>query len=93
MKYVKSEENESDILTKNTTEKILKRHAENIRNGTVKAWKDYHKTVETVAAAWRENVKIETVTEESDESWVQVCRRATKSKSSLHKSKYQSNGG
>ena len=93
MKYVKLEENESDILTKNTTEKLLKGHAENIRNGTVKAWRQYDKTVETVAAAWRENVKNETVTEETDESWTKVCRRQTNMKSSLHKSKYKGNGG
>jgi hypothetical protein len=31
VKHVKSEENESDILRKNTTEKILKGHADNIR--------------------------------------------------------------
>ncbi len=93
LKYVKSEENESDILTKNTTEKILKGHAENIRNGTVKAWREYEKTVETVAAAWRENVKNETETEETDESWTKVCRRQTNMKSSLHKSKWKGNGG
>jgi hypothetical protein len=32
IKHVKSEENESDILTKNATEKILEGHAENVRN-------------------------------------------------------------
>ncbi len=92
IKYVKSEENESDILTKNTTEKILKGHAENIRNGTVMAWRDYEKTVEIVATAWRENVEID----ESDDKWTVVRRRPStrKIKSSLlSKPKYVKYGG
>jgi hypothetical protein len=83
IKYVKSEENESDVLTKNTTEKILEGHAENIRNGTVMAWMDYENTIEIVATAWRENVE----TQESDDSWTEVCRRPSK-KSSLRKPKH-----
>jgi hypothetical protein len=70
VKHVKSEENESDILTKNMTEKILKGHAENIRNGTVMAWMDCQKSVEMVATgAWRKNVELE----ESDNSWTEIC--------------------
>jgi hypothetical protein len=81
IKYVKSEDNESDILTKNTTEKILRKHAENIRNGTVMAWLEYEKTIEMVATAWRENVEID----ESDDTWTVVRRRpsTTRMKSSL----------
>ncbi len=92
IKHVKSEENESDILTKNTTEKILEGHAENIRNGTVMAWRDYEKTVEIVATAWRENVEID----ESDDKWTVVRRRPStrKIKSSLlSKPKYVKYGG
>jgi hypothetical protein len=59
IKHVKSVENESDILTKNATEKILEGHAENIRNGTAMAWMDYENTIEIVATAWRENVEMQ----------------------------------
>jgi hypothetical protein len=59
-KHLKSEENESDVLTKNTTEKILKGDAENLRKGTVMAWRGFPKTVEMAVTAWRETaVKIE----------------------------------
>ena len=91
VKYVKSEDNESDILTKNTIEKILKGHAENIRNGTPMAWRDYETTIDTVnsvATAWRENVENTGM----DESWIEVCHRPTR-KSSLRKSKHGSIGG
>jgi hypothetical protein len=85
IKYVRSEDNESDILTKNTTEKILDTHAKNIRNGTLMAWREYPKAIETVAAAWRENVKN---VSDTNESWTKVRRRPTKNQSSLRKSKY-----
>jgi hypothetical protein len=88
VKYVKSEKNESDILTKNTIEKILTAHALNIRDGTVMAWMDYQGAIETVAAAWKENV----VRDESDESWIEVCRRPVRLKSSLRNNpKYWNN--
>ncbi len=70
-------------MTKNTTEKILEGHAENIRNGTVMAWMDYENTIEIVATAWRENVEIQ----ESDDSWTEVCRRPSKKSSLLRKPK------
>jgi acylphosphatase len=79
---VKSEENESDILTKNAMEKILEGHAKNVRNGTVMAWMDYENTIEIVATAWRENVEMQ----ESDDLWTEVCQRPSK-KSSLRKPK------
>ena len=91
MKFVKSENNESDICTKNTPEKLLKGHAENIRNGTMRSWREYETTVETVAGVWRENVKNHE-SNESDkpsESWIEVCHRSrVRSKSILRKSKY-----
>ena len=90
VKFVRSEDNESDILTKNTVEKILKGHAENIRNGTPMAWRDYANTIDTVnsvATAWRENVESAGM----DKSWIEVCRRPTK-KSSLRKSSHGSIG-
>jgi hypothetical protein len=84
IKFVRSEDNESDILTKNTPEGLLKTHAVNIRNGTMNTWTNYSEYVDTVSAAWRENVKID----ESNESWVEVCRRSSKVKSSLRRAKY-----
>ena len=89
MKFVRSENNESDICTKNTPEKLLKSHAHHIRNGTMRSWREYEKTVETVAAVWRENVKIHD-SNESDESWITVCRRSDRTKSILRKPKYSS---
>jgi hypothetical protein len=89
IKFVRSEDNESDILTKNTPERLLKIHAVNIRNGTMNTWTNYSEYVNTVHAVWRENVKID----ESNESWVEVCRRSSKIKSSLRKAKYESDGG
>jgi hypothetical protein len=84
IKFVRSEDNKSDILTKNTPERLLKIHAVNIQNGTMNAWTNYSEYVNTVHAVWRENVKID----ESNESWVEVCRRSSKVKSSLRKAKY-----
>ncbi len=56
------------------------------------AWRDYEKTVEIVATAWRENVEID----ESDDKWTVVRRRPStrKIKSSLlSKPKYVKYGG
>ncbi len=66
----------------------LTAHALNIRDGTVMAWMDYQGAIETVAAAWKENV----VRDESDESWIEVCRRPVRLKSSLRNNpKYWNN--
>jgi hypothetical protein len=89
IKFVRSEDNESDVLTKNTPERLLKVHAVNIQNGTMNAWMNCSEHVDAVSAAWRENVKID----ESNESWVEVCRRSSKVKSSLRKAKHGNNGG
>ena len=89
VKFVRSEDNESDILTKNAPERLLKTHAVNARNGAMHAWINYSERVNTVHAVWRENVKID----ESNESWVEVCRRSSKIKSSLRKAKYKGDGG
>ena len=89
MKFVRSEDNESDICTKNTPEKLLKGHAQHIRNGTMKSWREYEKTVETVAAVWRENVNIHEL-KESNESWIELCCCLDRIKSILCKPKYSS---
>jgi hypothetical protein len=89
IKFVRSEDNESDVLTKNAPERLLKLHAINIRNGAMNTWTNYSKYVDAVSAAWRENVKID----ESNESWVEVCRRSSKVKSSLCKAKHGRDGG
>jgi hypothetical protein len=86
IKFVKSEDNESDILTKNCTEKSLKLHAKNVREGMMRAWSNYDSIVGTVALAWRENVEIH----ESDELWTEVRPRTIRNKSSLRKSKHGS---
>jgi hypothetical protein len=72
VRFVRSEENESDICTKNTTEKINNEHAPNIRNGTMyfwRKWKNSNKK-ENVQIALREDVKI-------DDSWHTVRHRKT----------------
>jgi hypothetical protein len=74
MKFVQSEDNEADIFTKSTPERVLKSHALHIRNGTLKAWRDPSETVETASAAWRENLKID----ELDDAWMEVRRHVTK---------------
>jgi hypothetical protein len=70
VKFVRSEDNESAILTKNAPERLLKTHAVNIRNGAMNTWMNHSEHVNTVHAVWRENVKID----ESNESWVEVCQ-------------------
>jgi hypothetical protein len=89
IEFVRSEDNESDVPTKNTPERLLKMHAVNMRNGTMNTWTNYSEYVNTVHVVWRENVKID----ESNESWVEVCRRSSKIKSSLRKAKHESDGG
>jgi hypothetical protein len=60
-----------DICTKNTPEKLLKKHSLPIRNGTMKSWTDYQKTIDTVSAVLRENVAFM----ESNEDDQNVVRR------------------
>ena len=48
MLCVHSEENSSDILTKNVPEKILTKHATRIRNGNLKCREDWYKLVEAI---------------------------------------------
>jgi hypothetical protein len=56
MKFTRSADNSSDICTKNTPERLLKKHSLPIRNGTMPSWMDYQTTVDTVSAVLRENV-------------------------------------
>jgi hypothetical protein len=89
IKFVRSEDNESDVLTKNAPGRLLKLHAVNVQNGAMNTWTNCSECVDAVSAAWRENVKID----ESNESWVEVCHRSSKVKSSLRKAKHGSDGG
>jgi hypothetical protein len=57
--FVRSEDNESDICTKNVTEKILNKFSPTIRDGTLRCWRNWHKlNEEIVRAIWREDVAI-----------------------------------
>ena len=40
VKFVNSENNVSDIMTKNCAEKVFTRHANNILNGTIESWRE-----------------------------------------------------
>jgi hypothetical protein len=79
VKFVRSEKNEADICTKNTPEKVLQEHAINVRNGTLRSWREFNDVVMFVCAVTRENVKIsesnEPPTGESDKPWKTVVRR------------------
>jgi hypothetical protein len=43
--------------------------------------------------SWLDVVGVFVKIDESNESWVEVCRRSSKIKSSLRKAKYESDGG
>jgi hypothetical protein len=43
--FVRSEENSSDILTKNVPEKLMSTHGTRIRDGTLRCRKDWHEIV------------------------------------------------
>ena len=55
--FERSEDNPSDVLTKNVAEKIFSRHAPDMLNGTLDCWK--------------EDVKLD-VRQSSDDDWIQV---------------------
>ena len=55
VKYTESEDNEADIMTKNVVVLLLKKHTENVRNGTMFC---YEKWDEIIAEDWREDVKV-----------------------------------
>jgi hypothetical protein len=76
MRFVRSEDsNESDICTKITPEGLLKKQAMNIRNITMRSWRDYEITVKTAVAVWRENVKIQESNEPMNPgSWSVIVR-------------------
>jgi hypothetical protein len=62
VKFVRSEDNPSDICTKNTPEKLQLKHANDMRNGTLDAhtmWKSIIKEIEneSVHVVLREDVK------------------------------------
>ena len=40
VKFVNSENNVSDIMTKNCAKKVFTRHANNILNGTIESWRE-----------------------------------------------------
>ena len=71
--YIKSEDNESDICTKNCPEGLYTKHAENIRNGTMFVYQNWDSIVSKLKSeVRREDVKIGCLycvrTSESNES-------------------------
>jgi hypothetical protein len=57
VQFVRSEDNESDICTKNVTEKIMALFSPHIRNGTLRCWRNWIElNREIVRAIWREDV-------------------------------------
>jgi hypothetical protein len=59
VQFVRSEDNESNICTKNATEKILTTFSPHIREGTLKCWRNYNNmNEEIVRAIWKEDVAI-----------------------------------
>jgi hypothetical protein len=59
VQFVRSEDNESDICTKNVTEKILTIFSPHIREGTLRCWRNWMElSSNIVRAIWREDVKI-----------------------------------
>lgn len=74
MKFTRSADNSSDICTKNTPERLLKKHSLPIRNGTMPSWMDYQTTVDTVSAVLRENVAF---IESNEVDRIEVRRRSS----------------
>jgi hypothetical protein len=59
VQFVRSEDNESDICTKNVTEKILTTFSPHIRAGTLRCWRNWNElNEEIVRSIWREDVVI-----------------------------------
>jgi len=54
VKYTESEDNEADIMTKNVVVLLLKKHTENVRNGTMFCYQNWNAII---AEDWREDVK------------------------------------
>jgi len=54
VKYTESEDNEADIMTKNVVVLLLKKHTENVRNGTMFCYENWNAII---AKDWREDVK------------------------------------
>jgi hypothetical protein len=52
--FVRSEDNESDLCTKNVTVKILLSHVSHIRNGTIGCWRNWKNITLSV---WKEDVE------------------------------------
>jgi hypothetical protein len=59
VQFVRSEDNESDICTKNVTEKILTTFSPHIRAGTLRCWRNWNELKEEIVRSiWREDVAI-----------------------------------
>ena len=54
--YVKSEENESDIMTKNVTEQLQKKFSERLRNGTLRIYEQWNSIVQSVDGLHRDTI-------------------------------------
>ena len=54
--YVKSEENESDIMTKNVTEQLQKKFSERLRNGTLRIYEQQNSIVQSVDGLNRDTI-------------------------------------
>jgi hypothetical protein len=58
VQFVRSENNESDLCTKNVTEKILTTFSPHIRDGTLRCWRNWNElNEEIVRSIWREDVE------------------------------------
>jgi hypothetical protein len=60
VQYMRSEDNETDICTKNVTEKILTTFSWHIREGTLRCWRNWNHMNEEIVQAtiWRKDVVI-----------------------------------
>jgi hypothetical protein len=69
VQFIRSEDNESDICTKNVTDKIMSLFSPHIRNGTLRCWRKWNDLREgIVQAIWRENVVMSGQTERLSDS-------------------------
>ena len=56
-RFVRSEDNESDVRARNVTEKILTTFGPHIRNGALRCWRNWNElNEEIVRSVWREDV-------------------------------------
>jgi hypothetical protein len=78
VQFVRSEDNESDLCTKNVTEKILTTFSPHIRDGTLRCWRNWNElNEEIVRSIWREDVAIYESLRHHEGQKVQINERMT----------------